>query len=183
MPIKVSFEIPDADLEYFRGVIRKAQDAALSRTEPAILAAARCAAFDLRKRKPPEFVEQRIVALDQLTRMLEDHDWRLENPHRARVLQALNYFSEKSDLIPDAVPVLGFLDDAIMVELVVQELRPEIDAYRAFCRFREQQASESGIDPEARRKRLEARRRMIYARIERRREQRERRGGTFSLFH
>ncbi|MFI5215175.1 MAG: YkvA family protein [Candidatus Limnocylindria bacterium] len=182
MPIKVSFEIPDADLEYFREVIRKAQDAARGKNEYEIVTAARHAAFDMRKRKLPEFVEQRITALDLLTRMLEDKDWRLEPPHRTRVLQALTYFSEPSDLIPDQIPVLGFLDDAIMVELVVQELRPEIDAYQDFCRYRDEQEAERGKDPEAARKRLEARRRTIYGRIERRREQRERRGGTFSLF-
>ena len=182
MPIKVSFEIPDADLEYFRAVIRKAQEAARGKNEHEIVAAARHAAFDMRKRKLPEFVEQRIQSLDLLTRMLEDKDWRLEAPHRTRVLQALTYFSEPSDLIPDQIPVLGFLDDAIMVELVVQELRPEIDAYQDFCRYRDEQQAERGVDPDVARKRLEARRRTIYGRIERRREQRERRGGNFSLF-
>ena len=38
MPIKVSFEIPDSDLEYFRGVIRKAQDGAQGKSEAAIIA-------------------------------------------------------------------------------------------------------------------------------------------------
>jgi uncharacterized membrane protein YkvA (DUF1232 family) len=182
MPIKVSFEIPDADLEYFREVIRKAQEGARGRSEAAIIAAARHAAFEMRKRKLPEFVQERIHALDLLTRMLEDQAWGLEGQHRTRVLQALTYFSEPSDLIPDQIPVLGFLDDAIMVELVVQELRPEIDAYQDFCRYREEQQAEKGVAPDVARKRLEARRRAIYGRIERRREQRERRGGMFSLF-
>ncbi len=182
MPIKVSFEIPDSDLEYFRDVIRKAQDGARGRSEGAIIAGARRAAFDMRKRKLPEFVEQRIHSLDLLTRMLEDEDWKLEGEHRTRVCQALTYFSEPSDLIPDKIPVLGYLDDAIIVELVVQELRPEVDAYQEFCRYRDAQRAKEAGDPEAQRKRLEARRHAIYGRIERRREQRERRGGTFSLF-
>lgn len=182
MPIKVSFEIPDSDLEYFRDAIRKAQESARGKSEHAIIAGARHAAFDMRKRKLPEFVEERITALDLLTRMIEDPEWKLEDPPRKRVLQALTYFSEPSDLIPDQIPVLGFLDDAIMVELVVQDLRPEIDAYQDFCRYREEQQAESGVDPEVMRKRLEAKRRTIYGRIERRREQRERRGGIFSIF-
>jgi uncharacterized membrane protein YkvA (DUF1232 family) len=182
MPIKVSFEIPDSDLAYFRDAIRKSQENARGKSDHEIVTAARHAAFDMRKRKLPEFVEQRIVALDLLTRMLEDEEWRLEDPPRKRVLDALTYFSEPSDLIPDQIPVLGFLDDAIMVELVVQDLRPEIDAYQDFCRYREEQQAESGLDPEARIKRLEAKRRTIYGRIERRREQRQRRGGMFSIF-
>jgi len=181
MPIKVSFEISDSDLEYFRAVIRKAQDGAHGKSEAAIIAGARHAVHDMRKRKLPDFVLQRIDSLDLLTRMLEDQEWRLEGQHRARVCQALTYFSEPSDLIPDQIPVLGYLDDAIMVELVVQDLRPEMDSYLEFCNFRDEQAAKQE-DPAARLKKLEAKRRAIYGRIERRREQRERRGGTFSIF-
>lgn len=182
MPLQVTFELSDADLEYFRAAMKEAQHKMRGREEAAILAGARHLARQTRTLALPAFVTERLLALDTLTRMLEDGDWKLEGAHRARVLQALAYFAEPSDLVPDSIPGLGFLDDAIMVELVVQELRPEIDAYQDFCRYRDEQEAERGKDPEAARKRLEARRRTIYGRIERRREQRERRGGTFSLF-
>ena len=181
MPIKITFELSDADLDYFRDVFRKAKDSAKEKDEGTILHAARRQARSMREQKLPEFVEERLQALDSLTRMLEDSEWNLGGAHRSRVLQALAYFAEPSDLIPDQIPGLGFLDDAIMVELVVQELRPEIDAYQAFCRFRDEQRAEN-VDPEVLRKRLEARRRAGYARIKRRREQRSRRGGFFSIF-
>ena len=45
------------------------------------------------------------------------------------------YFSEAEDLIPDSIPGIGFIDDAIMLELVLQELRQEIEAYEDFCHF------------------------------------------------
>ena len=48
---------------------------------------------------------------------------RLAGAHRRRVLEALAYFADPSDLVPDQIPGLGLLDDAIMVELVAQELR------------------------------------------------------------
>jgi uncharacterized membrane protein YkvA (DUF1232 family) len=181
MPIKVTFELSDTDLDYFRGVFRKVQQSAVKRSEGDILHAARRQAREMRAQKLPEFVDERIQALDSLTRMLEDVEWNLSGAHRARVLQALAYFAEPQDLIPDQIPGFGFLDDAIMVELVVQELRPEIDAYQQFCRYRDEQRAED-VDPELLRKRLEARRRAAYARIDRRREQRERRGGFFSIF-
>ena len=53
------------------------------------------------------------------------------------MLNALAYFAEPDDLIPDQIPGLGFLDDAIMVELVVRELRHEIEAYEDFRVFRD----------------------------------------------
>ena len=181
MPIKITFELSDTDLDYFREAFRKAQDVALKKDEATILHEARRQAREMRSRSVPEFVESRIQCLDSLTRMLEDADWGLAGAHRERVLQALAYFAEPADLIPDQIPGLGYLDDAIMVELVVQDLRPEIDAYQAFCLFRDEQVA-GKTTPEALKKKLEARRRAMYARMEKRRDQRDRRGGFFSIF-
>ena len=124
---------------------------------------------------------ERLERLEGMIRMLDDAEWRIEGAHRARVIDALAYFAEPVDLIPDQVPGVGFLDDAIMVELVVQDIRPELDAYADFCRYREEQRR-SGLAPEAHRKRLEARRRAMLARIDRRRARRLRQGGSlFSI--
>ena len=51
------------------------------------------------------------------------------------LLGALVYFTDPEDLIPDSVPGLGFLDDAIYVELIIRELKAEIDSYEEFCAF------------------------------------------------
>jgi uncharacterized membrane protein YkvA (DUF1232 family) len=182
MPIKVTFEISDADLKYFRSVMRDARKKAKVQDEGTILAAARRLARQTSDLELPKFVTDRLESLDTLTRMLEDREWNMQGDHRARVLQALAYFAEPLDLIPDQIPGLGFLDDAIMVELVVQELRPELEAYDAFCGYRKEQRARKNMEPEAARKQLEAQRRQMYARIERRREQRVRRGGSFSIF-
>lgn len=183
MPIKITFELSDADLDYFRRAMREAQQGAHGRDEAAILAGARRLARQAQERALPDFVSERIQALDALTRMLEDDEWQLDGAHRARVVQALAYFADPSDLVPDQIPGLGLLDDAIMVELVTQELRAEIEAYQGFCRYRDEERVRLGIDPAEQRRRLEARRHAMYARIERRREQRARRGGgLFSIF-
>ena len=55
---------------------------------------------------------------------------------RQRVLACLTYFANPKDIIPDNVPVLGFLDDAIMIELVVRELQHEVEAYDDFVVYR-----------------------------------------------
>ncbi len=60
------------------------------------------------------------------------------------MLAALAYFSSPDDLVPDDVPVLGFLDDAIVIELCVRELRPEIEAYDDFHRWRDNEATRRG---------------------------------------
>ena len=61
-------------------------------------------------------------------------------------------------MIPDRLPGIGYLDDAIMVELICQELRHEIKAYEDFCEFRKSKARGAGPDAlENRRKNLQAR--------------------------
>jgi uncharacterized membrane protein YkvA (DUF1232 family) len=102
-----------------------------------------------------------------MIRMLSDLEWRLPHKDATRVLNALAYFAEPEDLIPDHIPGLGFLDDAIMIELVVRELRPEIEAYQDFCDYRGRQPN-SG-DGTSRADWLESRRKELQARMRRRR--------------
>jgi uncharacterized membrane protein YkvA (DUF1232 family) len=182
MPIQITFELSDADLDYFRNVMRDAQQKMRGRDEKLILAGARKQARQLGGVAVAEFVTERLLELDALTRMLEDADWRLEGADRRRVLDALAYFAEPSDLVPDHIPGLGFLDDAIMVELVLQEMRPELDAYLEFCGWRDGERGRAGGDPEERQRRLLERRRAMYARMESRRRERARRGSWRSLF-
>jgi uncharacterized membrane protein YkvA (DUF1232 family) len=178
MPVSIAFELSDADLEFFRRAMREVKATARGRDERSILAAASQLAAKTATRELPNFVRERIARLNELIRMLDDPEWRLAGKHRARVLGALAYFAEPVDLIPDQIPGFGFLDDAIMVELVVRDLQHEIDAYTDFCRYREQQVHLEKSDPELRRARLEKRRKAMYARMDRRRERRARRGGS-----
>jgi uncharacterized membrane protein YkvA (DUF1232 family) len=183
MPIQITLELSDADLAYFGRAMKEAQARTRGRDEAMILAGARQVARQAIGSTLPDFVQQRLRELDMLTRMLEDSDWELAGAHRKRVLEALAYFADPSDLVPDQIPGLGLLDDAIMIELVAQELRPELEAYDQFCAFRDEERAKAGIDPAERRSRLAARRREMYARMESRREERARRGGWLSIFH
>ena len=106
--------------------------------------------------------------------MLVDHEWRLPQKDTVRVLNALAYFSDPEDLIPDHIPGLGFLDDAIMIELVVRELKHEIDAYTNFCDFRRTHVKSKGIKNKTtdltRDSWLDGRRTELQARMRRRRD-------------
>jgi uncharacterized membrane protein YkvA (DUF1232 family) len=120
---------------------------------------------EVRKADAPEFVRTRISQLGKLIEMLRDADWRLEGSDRKRVLNALAYFADPDDLIPDRVPGLGYLDDAVIVELVVQDLRHEIEAYDAFVAFRAERKRVATGSSEA----LEKRREALQHRMRRRR--------------
>src|SRR3546814_14557104 len=71
----------------------------------------------------------------------------MEDKDRQRVMSALIYFVDPKDVIPDQVEVLGFLDDAIMIELCVRALRHELDAYDDFCEYRAHEATKRVVEP------------------------------------
>jgi hypothetical protein len=106
--------------------------------------------------------------------MLDDPEWQLPEPERNRVLDGLAYVAQAQDLVPDSVPVLGLLDDAVMLELVLRELRHELDGYEEFDRFRLDEAArrdKPGVHrPVSREDWLCARREELHLRIRERRE-------------
>jgi len=172
MPFVINFELSDQDLEHFQGAMQAARDSAAGKGAEEIIAAAGKILLEAQQAKVPDFIAQRLHQLDALIAMVRDEGWALGEEDRQRVLSALVYFADPSDAIPDHVPVLGFLDDAIMIELCVRELRPELDAYDEFCDFREREARRRGEDPAnvGRADWLEARREELQDRMHRRRE-------------
>ncbi|MGH0029837.1 MAG: YkvA family protein [Myxococcota bacterium] len=158
--MKVSFELSNRDLAYFRDRLKRIRKSLDTGDERRVLRGATSMMQEARDSNPPEFVLERLVKLEQLIAMLRDGEWRLEGRDRVRILDALAYFVDPEDMIPDRLPGIGYLDDAIMVELICQELRHEIKAYEDFCAFRETK----GQDPDS----LEARRKGLQARMRRR---------------
>ena len=138
MPLDITFTLSDSDLKRFQSIVDQAQEKVESeeRAEE-IEAAARKLIDDARSGDLPEFIADRVEQLDVVLRMINDDEWQLNDEERAAIIHALAYFCEPEDLIPDNIPGLGFLDDAIYVEVVLDELRNEIHLYREFCTFRE----------------------------------------------
>ncbi len=184
MALRVTFELSDRDLKHFRREMRLARDAAKETTELEIIQAADTLLDEVRKVDAPDFVKERLETLQTLMAMLVDHDWQLPEQERKRVLAALAYFANPYDMIPDDIPGLGFLDDAIMVELIARELRPEIDAYNDFCEYRTtHKKARTQVDPEQ----MSLRRKQLHSRIRsQRRSRKDRRsrrsGGSLTNF-
>jgi len=171
--MKITLELSDKDLRYFRDALRRVRRGDLAADEEVVIQSARDLMVEALDSEPPGFVRSRIEQLGLLIRMLEDEDWRLVGADRARILNALAYFSDPDDIIPDRVPGLGYLDDAIMLELVLQDLRHEIEAFEHFCQYRSERKPD-GDSLEKRRAALQAR---MRRRRRREREVRRSRGG------
>ena len=137
MTLRISFELDDEDLKHFRLIMDEARKASTGLTPEDIVAGAEKLLKSVGDSdQMPGFIVDRIHKLKLMIDMLSDIEWRLPHQDASRVLNALAYFSEPEDLIPDHIPGLGFLDDAIMIELVVRELKHEIEAYQDFCDYR-----------------------------------------------
>jgi uncharacterized membrane protein YkvA (DUF1232 family) len=171
MPLAISFELSDRDLEHFNQALAKARASAGSKSADEIIAAASKLLVDAGKVEVPDFIAERLDRLDALIAMSRDEGWHLPEEDRQRVLSALVYFADPSDVIPDNVPVLGYFDDAIAIEMCVKELKHEIEAYDEFCEYRQGEAERRGLDPATvgRADWLEARRDELVDRMHRRR--------------
>lgn len=147
MPLAISFELSDRDLEHFNNAIKAATFAAGSKSADEVTEAAGQLLKDASSLQLPDFILERLDKLDALIAMVRDEGWALPDEDRERVLSALVYFANPNDIIPDNVPVLGYFDDAIAIELCVRELRHEIEAYEEFCDFRQVESERRGENP------------------------------------
>ena len=146
MAISLNFELNDRDLEHFHSTMEAAKKAASDKSPAEIVDCAAKLLLDAQKVHIPDFIKDRLLHLDDMIAMVRDEGWALPEEDRERVLSALVYFCDPKDVIPDSVEVLGFLDDAIMIELCVRELQHEIEAYEDFITYRSDEASRRGVD-------------------------------------
>jgi len=149
MPLSLTIELNDQDLAHFTGALGAARKAAADRSPEQIVQAATALLERAQQARVPDFIRERLERLDDLIAMVGDEGWHLDEQDRQQVLSVLVYFADPADVIPDHVEVLGYLDDAIMIELCVRELRHELDAYDDFCEYREREAGRRGIEPSA----------------------------------
>lgn len=187
MTLRISFELSDSDVEYFCQVMLRVR-ANLKNTSPEqTIAAAQDLLATIDQSDSSDFIRHKMSQLETLINMVTDEGWGLAEEDRERVLAALSYFSEGEDIIPDDTPAIGFLDDAIMAEIICKELEHEIQAYHEFTTYRDQETAHRGDDARdlSRSEWLEELRQQLHSRMRRRRRGRTASNKTkspFSLF-
>ncbi len=170
MGMKLSFELTDRDLDFFRASLQQCREVVRNAEELEIVEAIRDVIDEIRSNEPlPDFVANRLPELEAMIQMLMDDEWQLPARDREHLLSAFVYFGDPEDILPDDIPVIGYLDDVIIVELVARELQHAREAYEDFCAYREEfDAEHAKSDPAIRRDRLDKRRQQLHLRMQRR---------------
>lgn len=97
----------------------------------------------------PSFVQSRMTALARMEQLLRDAAWGCDDESRHKIEVVDEYHHCADDLIPDDLPVVGLLDDALLADVAYQLLRPELLDYDHFCQFRKVATEFAGIPESA----------------------------------
>ena len=182
MPLDVTLTLSDDELGYFRAVMESARERSNGRDEADTVRAAAQAVERLRGSTQSPYIQRRLDRVARLIEMLDDPQWQLPAGERRRVLDGLAYVAEARDLVPDDVPALGLLDDAIMLEILLSELQHELEAFEDFDDYRATEAAHAASRTVSRDDWLDAKRQALHARIrERRQRALARLGGELQL--
>jgi uncharacterized membrane protein YkvA (DUF1232 family) len=74
-----------------------------------------------------------LMAMIRLLRAYHHGEYRdLSSPNLLVIIAALIYFISPFDVIPDSVPILGNIDDAMVVRLALESVRADLDTFMAW---------------------------------------------------
>lgn len=94
----------------------------------------------------PAAIEQRMRRATTIGLMLADPSWQAANDAVAPAHLVMSYVLSNQDLIPDDLPLIGRLDDAIVIDAAWPQLADEVGCYLDYYRVREIEAGLRGCD-------------------------------------
>ena len=74
-------------------------------------------------------VKNMLGKVKTLYAMMRDKDFSMAWTSKTLVIAGLLYFISPIDLLPDYIPVLGYIDDAFVISLVMNAVATEIERY------------------------------------------------------
>lgn len=140
------YEVDSARLPLFNDAMRRMDPEASPLDTDQFVTAARRVLERYPTGVTPAFVESRMRAWDHLQQLAEDRDWRADADVLTRTNTLRDYINNPDDVLPDHLPSIGLLDDALLIDVALQNLRGELADYESFCHFRQVAADFAGID-------------------------------------
>jgi uncharacterized membrane protein YkvA (DUF1232 family) len=77
-------------------------------------------------------VKNLLTKVKMLYAMLRDKDFAMAWSSKTMVIAGLLYFISPIDLLPDYIPILGYIDDAFVMSVVMNAIASEIERYKAY---------------------------------------------------
>lgn len=84
----------------------------------------------------PISIYERLRCIAAMHAMFKEIDWEIEEVAAWRSATLLEYFSAREVLFPNKTPIVGYLDDAILMEAAWPELFPEVSNFYDYRRLR-----------------------------------------------
>lgn len=95
----------------------------------------------------PPCIEQRMKLLEAAARMVADAQWKPADTDVADIAaEMVQYANGQQQLLPNSLPGIGRLDEAIAVDAAWPRLAAEVDAFLDYCRVRSLEAAMRGCD-------------------------------------
>ncbi len=138
-------ELGAAGLERFNAALRSINPESPSLTLDQIAAAAQRALDRYPDGGQPAFVSSRLASLARLQAMVDDIGWDASDELRSGLRVLAEYIADPGGLIPDTLPVVGRLDQAVLIDIILQGVTDELADFEDFCRFRRIAADCTGI--------------------------------------
>ncbi len=139
------YEMQPARLERFNASLRALSPESPSLTLDQMATAAQRALDRYPNGNQPAFVTSRLAALARLDSLAADVAWGADDDLCGYLRTVHEYLVETEDLIPDELPVVGLLDDAVLIDVTLQLVREDLAEYEDFCRFRQVAADFANI--------------------------------------
>ena len=147
-PSITSIELDDEKLRRFNSLLQRVAPNKTAFSADQIAGAARRILRASMRGQEPVFIKSRMRRAGEIRAALEDPQWDIPPWLLGPMRELIDYIDDdRLALIANSVPVVGMLDDAILIDAAMGTLRGELDDYADFCRYRTAVAASLGVPP------------------------------------
>lgn len=144
-----SIEIREDEVQRFNALAHSLNDEMPALTADQIAGVARRVLRTAVAGGESPFIRSRMRRAAEMRAMVADAAWSLDATAAKRIADLLAYIDDPDGLFGDDVPHIGLLDDALLVDISMDNLRDELDDYAEFCRYRQAEAARRRCPVEA----------------------------------
>src|ERR1700761_1662628 len=128
-----SLELKEAALMRFNQVVRALDQDHEGFNADQVAGAARRVLRAAAKGQESTFIKVRMRRAGEMRAALRDEQWLIDDELREKMSLLIDYLDHEANaLIPNDLPFVGLLDDAILVDVAMNTVRNELDEYADF---------------------------------------------------